>query len=664
MNRRFTQAITLVLAGLFPAMAAVQMQNINLKDFGLSELKQHLADIDSEVNNLASLTLRRGVGSLGYRSETYSNSNSVEWIFIELEEETIIDEVILIPALYSESETGLQSEGFPRAFRILAGTGRVTNEVAVVTQEKQVLPRIAPMAISFPPTKASWVLLETSTLSPRLHSNHYFLQLSEIMVFSGLENVALNQPVSVPAHTPAPDNSIDSRFLIDGFTPFILDAAHGAQSKSQLIHVADTNQTPTITLDLKATYPINQINFHSASLSYAIPMENFSSWAVPRHVRVVGANQPDFSDAVLLCEYRQETIFDNGPIIMRRFPETRCRYINIEIMDPESIVSLKHDNTFISFSEIEVLSHGTNVALHAPVTVSTNLYYPKDSLIRITDGVNYYGEILPLKVWMNELSRRHDLETARPIVIAELNRRYDRQKINLALTRWLAAALAVGIVISMLIGRMLRMHQLTRMQERFAADLHDELGADLHTIGLLSDLAGETSDDPQELSQLLKQIRTTTEETGEAVRQCATMHTEVPYLNLGETMKQIAQRVVVQLDHEFILEGAEHLNKLKPIVRSDLFLFYKEALINICRHAEASELSTHLLATAKEVRLTISDNGQGLPDFASLSVPKSLLRRAQLMGAKVEVKNKNAAGTCILLTLKTSKRIHSFRRKS
>jgi signal transduction histidine kinase len=141
------------------------------------------------------------------------------------------------------------------------------------------------------------------------------------------------------------------------------------------------------------------------------------------------------------------------------------------------------------------------------------------------------------------------------------------------------------------------------------------------------------------------------------------MHTEVPYLNLGDTMKQIAERVVVQLEHEFILEGAEHLNKLKPIVRSDLFLFYKEALINICRHAEATKLSTCLHATAKEIKLTIFDNGLGLPDIASHRVPKSLIRRAQLMGAKVEVKNRDSAGTCILLTLKTGKQMHLFRRK-
>ncbi|MDF7799091.1 histidine kinase [Pontiellaceae bacterium B1224] len=584
----------LFLIGLLSSMASAQIQKTELQKMELAELEHYLDDIDSELEQLAALTLRRGVGSSGYRSSLHGQPDTTEWIRIELGEETTIDEVVLVPMLWSDSQTDIQSEGFPRAFRVLAGMGKSTNVVATVTEEDHVTPRIAPLTISFLPVKASWVIIEANILNPRLTAKHYFLQLSEVMVFSGMENVALYKPVKVPAQSPETGTSIEDRFIVDGFTPYMLNASSGAQSKTLVIAVTETLSLPTLTIDLKAPYPINQINLHSAGLPHAIPMENFTSWAVPRHVRVMGANQPDFSDATALCEYQQTTIYENGPAMMLRFQETQCRYVRVDILDHHPVVSLTPNPPFIAFSEIEVISEGNNVALHAPITTSANLSYREGTLARITDGLNYYGDILPLKVWMNQLSRRHDLETLRPHVAKELNRRYDQQKINLRITRWLAAALAVGIVISSLIGRIMRMRQKSKLQERFAADLHDELGADLHTIGLLSDLAGEPLSDPRELSRLLKQIRTTTEETGEAVRQCATMHMNVPYLNLGATMKQIAERVVVQLEHEFTIEGAEHLNKLKPMVRSDLVLFYKEALINICRHAEASKLEhTH-----------------------------------------------------------------------
>ncbi|MEI6891833.1 MAG: histidine kinase [Pontiella sp.] len=663
MNRWILQTLALFLTAHLPALG-VDTKDFPVKTSSLSQLEHWRDEIDSELEQLAHLTLRRGVGSLGYRSQIHWTPNETEWIRIELGEETVIDEVVLVPMLFRDSQTGPQAEGFPRAFRILAGTGQRTNEVAVVSANENQTSRVAPLTVSFPPTKASWIIIETNILTPRLSGRHYFLQLSEIMVFSGMENVALNKPVTVPAWAPKSNTSINSRFLVDGFTPYILDAADGDQSKALLFHVITPHPPPRFTIDLKTPQMINQINLHSAGLSYAIPMGNFTSWGVPRHVRVIGATQSDFSDATVLCEYYQETIYDNGPIIMRRFPETICRYIGVEILDHHPVVESPSSQTYIAFSEIEILSKGKNIARHAPVTVSTNLADPKDALIRITDGLNYYGTILPLRNWMEQLSRRHDLEALRPRLMAALNRRYERQKINLKYLGWLVQLLAAGIVISMLNGRIIRMRQKSKMQERFAADLHDELGADLHTIGLLSDLAGESSNNPKELALLLQQIRNTTEETGEAVRQCATMHTQVPYLNFGDTMKQIAERVVVHLEHHFLLEGAEHLNTLKPLVRSDLFLFYKEALINICRHAEATKLSTHLQATSKQIQLTIMDNGQGLPNIASHTVPKSLRRRARLMGAKVEVENVESSGTRILLTLKTGNRILLFRKKS
>gem|GEM_PF-5855643 len=62
-----------------------------------------------------------------------------------------------------------------------------------------------------------------------------------------------------------------------------------------------------------------------------------------------------------------------------------------------------------------------------------------------------------------------------------------------------------------------------RIKERFAADLHDELGANLHTIGLFSDLSKELMHSPEKLSKLLDRIRNFTERSGTAARYCTNM---------------------------------------------------------------------------------------------------------------------------------------------
>ena len=68
------------------------------------------------------------------------------------------------------------------------------------------------------------------------------------------------------------------------------------------------------------------------------------------------------------------------------------------------------------------------------------------------------------------------------------------------------------------------------------------------------------------------------------------------YENLEADMQRAARRIMAKLDHELIIEGKPYLQKLKPRVRVDLFLFYKECLVNISRHSKATAFSSHLSA--------------------------------------------------------------------
>src|SRR5690606_30725684 len=153
-----------------------------------------------------------------------------------------------------------------------------------------------------------------------------------------------------------------------------------------------------------------------------------------------------------------------------------------------AVVSLPQNTPHFAFSEIEVLSEGRNVALEAPVSASDGLSYRGDALDRITDGLNYYGDILPMRDWMHQLARRHDLEAERPIVLTLLNRHYVRQKNTVKALIWTAVLLAAGTATIILVVQRRHRRHLTRIRERIAADLHDELGANFHTIGLLSQL--------------------------------------------------------------------------------------------------------------------------------------------------------------------------------
>lgn len=621
-----------------------------------SSLERRLADIDTELDQLAAFTLRNGIGSVGYRSQVHKNPDNPEWIRIELGKEVVIDQVILVPTLFLVPQTGCLAEGFPEAFRILAGTDQTTNVVAEYTTEDNVMPRSTPLAVSFTPLKAAWITIEANVLSPRLWDNRYTLQLSEIMVFSGSDNVALNKPVTLPTPAARPIAAHHKNYLVDGFTPYLMDTASETESKTKLLRITETNEPPSLTLDLDAVYPVNQINLHTANLEYSIPMSQFSNRAVPRHIRIIGANRPDFSDAAVLCEHLQKSLYDNGPIIILRFPETECAYIKLEIIDPRPVISMFPRNNYIAFSEIEVISSGRNVALHAPITASTNLLTTPNKLNLITDGFNYYGEILPIRDWMNQLSRRHDLEKVRPLVANELHLRYDRQKTKLRRLGWLSALLAAGIAFTILIDRFLQMRKLRKLEMRIAADLHDELGANLHTISLLSDLIDEATDNPEKLSNLNQRIRAVTVRSGVAVRNCTRMHNnDNLYKGLIEDMQRVATRVLDTRDHELSVEGETNLVHYTQRTCFGLFLFYKECLVNISRHSCATQISTHLHIREKDIDLIVTDNGQGLTETDRAGIPPSLKRRAKLLRAKLTFDRSNGAGTRIHLTVQAKK---------
>lgn len=624
----------------------------SLSDLKLFQLEQHLAEIDADLSQLAQASLRGGVGSIGYRSRTHADSATMEWIEIELESEVPIDEIVLVPTLWRDSEKGFQSDGFPESFRVLAKSGGSPDGTVLAAYDdtSRILPRIAPLVILAGGISASHIRIEATRLSPRAFDKQFIFQLSELLVFSGEKNIALRRPVNCPAppkHT-RPDIPWDKQFLVDGHTPYLMDAATGEKSLPFLNHPTAPS---VLTVDLEASLPVSGIHLHAVDQSDTVPQAYAGNYGIPRHLKIVGANIADFSDTVTLLETRIESINDTGPIMMWNVPETRCRYVRLTEANPA-------EGFRIGFAEIELLSEHQNVALGKSIS-NPGARIPYRPLDTLTDGRNLYGNILPIRIWMNQLARRHDLETKRPRVMQELALRYERQKKKLRRMSWLAALLVAGSAIIILAQQIIRRRAIVQTRERIAANLHDELGANLHAIGLLGDFAKKiverknATDEWDDLTEVIDEVRVLTEETGETARYCTNMlETKEIHANLIEEMKRTADRLLSDLEYETSFPDPKSLQHLKPRRRVDLYLFYKECLTNILRHSNATRVSTELTATERGVNLIIKDNGAGL---SGQEVPASLRRRARLFGGSVAVENLTDGGTQITLSLRPRK---------
>ncbi len=641
------QFFTVLLAGMTSGVFAATPP----ESLSLALLEKRLEEIGAQLAQLANYNLGGGIGAIGSRSISYETASQTEWIEIELGAAVPLDQVVLVPAIRRDGINGFQADGFPRAFRLLAGMDgdRKGKVVAEYTESDGLLPRIAPLVIPCGGTVASWIRVEATILSRREFDARYVLQFSEILAFSGEENVALHRPVRFPAsHEPNPAPGWPDAAVVDGFLPYLMAAASGRKSVAY-ISTPGPGVRSELTIDLGASYPLTRLHFHAVDQSDTVPQAFAGDIGIPRVLRVEGANAPDFSDARLLVELRHDSIYDVGPILVRRFPDTLCRYVRLVAVKLNFDPLSGSGSERLGFAEIELFSQGRNVALGKSVAANFNSNDPVRSLSSLTDGRNFYGTIQPFRAWLNQLAQRHILERERPTISAELNQRYVQQKANVAQLTVLATVLAFGVVVVVLVGRGRQQRAIEQTRKRIAADLHDELGADLHAIGLLSDLAHAARTSPDRLGDLLERMRSLTERTGKAARHCTNLLEAADlHGDLVNDLRHAAGRILADLDYEIEFEGQEKLRRLSPRKRIDLLLFHQESLINIIRHSGATRVHIRLSAVEGEIVFTVSDNGRGLDG----RVPASLKRRARLLGAEVEAGVAGATGARIVLRLK------------
>jgi len=633
--------------------------SVPYEDWDLSALEARLSDLNAELEQLPALAMRSDSGSIGYRSESQEipDPNRTEWVQVNLPQAQTIDEIILVPVIRRDSQKGFQADGFPRAFHVLAGThddaqGHI---VASFTAADSLLPRAAPLVISCRNLRASWVRIVATELGLRGWDHLYVLQLAEIMLVKDGRNLAFQQHITASSTSPGPGYKYTAHkqdYIVDGFVPYLMDDYKGAQSTAFYCNFP-VESVPILTLDLEVPSLLRQINLHGMEISDSVPRANRDGFGMPKHIRIDAANQADFSDATILVDYQSHSIYKSGPILQFQFPEAHYRYLKFTVLQSDTTKTITNSpRGILGLAEIEVFSGNTNVAVGKAIAIDAEGIDHHRNLAAITDGRNFYGDILPFDVWMRQLAKRHDLEAERPQLVTAINQAYARQKANLRLMGYLASALAVSILIVYLAGRIRAMRQITQIRKRFAADLHDELGANLHAIGLLSDLAHDAVDEKEKLQRIVSEVRAVTERTSDAVRYCAnSQEARDPMGTLKQDMHRIAKRMMHDMDYQIEVEGETFLQKLKLRTRNDLFLFYKECLANISRHSGATEFSVHLAANAQRTQLTIQDNGQGYTAKLGAEVPPSLKRRAQLMHAQLEIGQPENGGMRITLTL-------------
>jgi len=100
--RRLTFYCMTTMLGIFLTTFAVCAQT-NVKTLSLSELELRLAEIDNELEQLATLSLNGGVSSIGYQSSEQIQPGRQALLHIDLGEKQLIDQVVLVPTLWRDT---------------------------------------------------------------------------------------------------------------------------------------------------------------------------------------------------------------------------------------------------------------------------------------------------------------------------------------------------------------------------------------------------------------------------------------------------------------------------------------------------------------------------------------------------------------------------------
>ncbi|MEO6245006.1 MAG: TonB-dependent receptor plug domain-containing protein [Opitutaceae bacterium] len=302
-----------------------------LPELSLHQLEERRREIDGQLKTIATYSLGSGLGAIGYRSHSHETEDHAEWIEVDLGAAVPLDEIVVVPTIRRDPASGFQADGFPKAWRVRAGTGsdRDGQIIAEFSWQSGLLPRIAPVVIPCGSRRVSWIRIEALTLSRRAFDGRYVFQLAEILAFSGRENVALRKPVKSSAGSlPSVVPGWAEAYATDGVLPYLMAAADGKGSVAYLSQL-ELGNAPAITIDLGSVHRVNQLHLHAVDQSDTVPQAFAGDFGIPEVLRVDGACSPDFSDAKILFEAtRPSTI--TSPIftadwacVMHRPPSTK-----------------------------------------------------------------------------------------------------------------------------------------------------------------------------------------------------------------------------------------------------------------------------------------------------------------------------------------------------
>jgi len=221
--------------------------------------------------------------------------------------------------------------------------------------------------------------------------------------------------------------------------------------------------------------------------------------------------------------------------------------------------------------------------------------------------------------------------------------------------RLLVVAFVVGVLTVAYRYRVARLLEMERMRLRIASDLHDDIGSKLSSIALMSEMVGKHAHLAPREAQRLAKVSDVAREMVGALRDIVWLvspdHDRTD--DLIERMRDVSGQMLDGLACTFASTANGLPEALPMALRRNIFLIYREALHNIARHAQASEVMIRLNVHKSRLVLTITDNGVGFDATAAHHGHglKNMRTRAGQIDGDLEITSDPGRGTTLTLTV-------------
>jgi len=208
-------------------------------------------------------------------------------------------------------------------------------------------------------------------------------------------------------------------------------------------------------------------------------------------------------------------------------------------------------------------------------------------------------------------------------------------------------------------ARVRRLREIENLRIQIAADLHDDVGARLTKVAMVTELVDRETSGTDRSKPNIQNISKTTREVIQAMDEIVwTINPKNDSLeNLANYIFQYAQDYFQNSGVRCRLDVPARLpdHPMSTQQRHNLFMAVKEAMNNVLKHARATEVRIGLAMTDSRLTITVADNGCG---FSTQKPPsagdglENMKQRLERLGGQFLLDSKPGGGTRIQFEVK------------